>query len=148
MGLLGKWAVVLLGAAGGLGLSACSAGTAPHASSATTTTTAHLGNEAAVLTRELGDSQFAQFRSRFDATMSATVSESALEAAWDTEAVGHFGRFESQGQPIPKALDPAHPVYFVPVQLADGSVEVELAFDPNGQIAGFYIRPPGFDRTA
>lgn len=150
--------VLSLAAVGGCSTShssKASGSTTTAAAAATTTTSSTPAGSVSLSALSAGSSQvaselaagrFASVRTGFNATMMAGLSEQQLASTW-AQYAGHLGTFKSAATPIYKALTPGYATYFVPMTFSGGALEIELSFSSNGQIAGFYIRPPGFDST-
>jgi len=105
-----------------------------------------LAAKAEQVTADLAAGNFSAVSAQFDATVSAGLSASALAAAWQ-QVAGPLGAYKGHGTPIFKALTPGYQTFFVPTQFESGSIEVQVAFDSSGKIAGFYLRPAGFDQS-
>jgi len=102
-----------------------------------------LAAKSTAVATELTTGQFSAVRTEFNQTMTAELSEQQLSSSW-SQVAGPLGTFVSLAAPISKSLA-GYATYFVPVTLSKGSLEVQVSFDTNGQIAGLYLRPAGYD---
>ena len=99
---------------------------------------------AAALAAELAGGQFGTVRASFDPTMSASLSEQQLAASW-SQVAGSLGVFKTAATPISKNVVAGFATYFVPLTFDKGGLQVQVSFDGQGQIAGLFLRPPGYD---
>jgi hypothetical protein len=77
--------------------------------------------------------------------MKIDLSVRKLAESWQ-QVTGNLGAFRSIGSPIAKTIVAGPLTYFVPVQFASGAIEVQLTFDNNGDVAGLFLRPAGYDK--
>jgi hypothetical protein len=103
------------------------------------------GALATARTHELVTGQLAALRSHFDSIMKIDLSVRKLAESWQ-QVTGNLGAFRSIGSPIAKTIVAGPLTYFVPVQFASGAIEVQLTFDNNGDVAGLFLRPAGYDK--
>ena len=124
------------------------AGSASHSESgeAQSGTVSSSAAGAAEVAADLEAGRFARVRANFDATMLAALPEQKLASAWN-QVAGPLGAFRQTGVPIYKAITPGYATYFVPMTFSQGSLEVQVVFNSSGQIAGLFLRPPGYHNS-
>lgn len=96
---------------------------------------------AAAIVERMASGDFASVHARFDATMRASLTEEALASVW-AAAVAQFGSFQSQS-PARVSRTGQYDVAIVPCRFQRGELDVQIALDSAGRIAGLYLLPPG-----
>ncbi|MBY4574371.1 DUF3887 domain-containing protein [Gordonia paraffinivorans] len=104
------------------------------------TTIAHADVMALDLLEKITTGEWAQACARFDETMSAALSESALADAWASVVALH-GERESTGTPFVRGHG-LHTVVDVPFEQEAGEMVFRVAFDADGRIAGLFFLNP------
>lgn len=87
---------------------------------------------------------FPEVYALFDPTMTDLVSEEGVANAWRTFQE-LLGPFQSAGEPL-MVMQGELTIAGAPVQMAQGEGEIQLAFHPDGTIAGIFFlcaRPGG-----
>lgn len=79
--------------------------------------------------------------STFDARMQTLLDAQKLRLAW-TSTVTQLGKLDSRGSPQ-TLLYEDNPVVATPLRFANGALVAQVACDPDGKIAGFFMRPAG-----
>lgn len=82
---------------------------------------------------------FAGVHARFDETMAAAVGEDRLRQLW-TALPTQLGAAEGRGEPRTLERDGTR-VVVVPLRYAATTIDASLAFEADGRISGFLIRP-------
>ncbi|MFE0749976.1 DUF3887 domain-containing protein [Gordonia sp. NPDC058843] len=103
-------------------------------------TIAHADVMALDLIERITTAEWATVTGRFDATMSAALSDTALADAWASMVALH-GELESTGTPFVRGHG-LHTVVDVPLQQEAGEVVFRVAFDADGRVAGLFFLDP------
>ncbi len=82
---------------------------------------------------------FAGVHARFDATMAATVSADQLKQLW-TALPSQLGAFKGRGEPRSVERDGTR-IVVVPLRFERATLDASLAFEVDGRVSGFLIRP-------
>ena len=82
---------------------------------------------------------FTGVHARFDATMAAAVSADQLKQLW-TALPAQLGAFKGRGDPRSIERDGTR-IVVVPLQFERATLNASLAFEPDGRVSGFLIRP-------
>lgn len=75
----------------------------------------------------------------FDATMTSKMSAEKLEETWQA-LVAQAGSFKGQAAPQKKEV-PGYDVYLIPCRFEKASLNTQVAFDLQGEIAGLFFLP-------
>lgn len=103
-------------------------------------TIAHADVMALDLIERITSAEWATVTARFDATMSAALSDTALADAW-ASMVALRGELESIGTPFVRGHG-LHTVVDVPLEQEAGELVFRVAFDADGRIAGLFFLDP------
>jgi dienelactone hydrolase len=87
----------------------------------------------------LSKADYAAVLATFDDTMKAALGEDKLKASWET-ALAQLGAFKSAGQPRATAKGEFR-VVIIPVEFERAGMDVQVAINGKGQIAGLALRP-------
>lgn len=99
---------------------------------------------AETFSRQLAAGEYAAAVKPFDETMSRVLPAQKLEVIW-TQLEQQAGRFRSFGDPrASKAA--AFDVVYVPAKFEKASFDLQIVFDADNRIAGFYIKPAGAEQ--
>jgi len=82
---------------------------------------------------------FAGVHARFDETMAAAVSEDQLRTLW-TSLPSQIGAAKGRGEPRMRERDGVR-VVVVPLMYEAATLDASLAFEADGRISGFLIKP-------
>jgi hypothetical protein len=120
-------------AASALWLSTATAG------SAASTVVSQLEARATQIVNSLVAGDFAGVMAQADSNMNTSANQASLQSAW-TGFAQVMGDFQSIGQPTAVTCG-SQTVEQVPVQFANGSGNVQIAFNQDGTLAGLFILP-------
>jgi uncharacterized protein len=87
----------------------------------------------------LSESKFHQAYLMFDKKMAAALPEAQLHATW-AQLEASYGRLKSLGSPQ-KANIPPYEVNIIPAQFERQTLDLKIAVDAGGKVAGFFIVP-------
>ena len=88
---------------------------------------------------QLDAGDFGGAEARFDARMAAAVPAAKLKELWES-LPGQTGAATGRGEPTVTAADGVQ-VVDIPLHYEHGELLAQIAIDPEGNIAGFFIKP-------
>ncbi|GAB99406.1 hypothetical protein GONAM_09_00510 [Gordonia namibiensis NBRC 108229] len=103
-------------------------------------TIAHADVMALDIIEKITKTEWASVTARFDETMTAALSDTALADAW-ASVVALQGELESTGSPFVRGHG-LHTVVDVPLEQEAGEMVFRVAFDADGRIAGLFFLNP------
>lgn len=82
-----------------------------------------------------------EVRADFDDRMLAGLEVKVLVDVWN-QVVGLVGAFRSLGEPLVRGVIDGNGVVDVPMAFERGDMKGRVAFNPSGQVAGFFLLKP------
>jgi uncharacterized protein len=94
----------------------------------------------------LATGDFAGAARQFDATMKTALPQAQLESVWQ-QLQAQAGAYRGQAG-VRTVKQPPYDVVYVTIDCANSPVDVEIAFNSDGQISGLHFLPAGPDSTS
>jgi len=98
-----------------------------------------LTSQAGQLVHELATDNTASVRRRFSPVMSQSLSDEQLRQAW-LDLVGQIGTLEEIAT-VRETMEGGCQVVYVTGRFTKGDMDIKVAFDQNGQVAGLFFVP-------
>ena len=86
-------------------------------------------------------SDYKSIVSYFDDTMKKSLTEEKLKAVWEQQIIGSVGKFVKANTDVEALTKDDINVLLIPLTFEKGKLNLQLAFNKEGQISGMYFKP-------